>query len=164
MGLPGPLCPSGVFRSAGCWAVAAGSPWPPLRALGLSGQASATWAVPFFSSKPAKKLRENELPYGVLRGQSLLSHCTLKPPPPATAVSSAGGWGRAETVPSLGGPQHCCSLPPDKGSPHPEVLPAGLFLLLVTLPLPLPCVMVLLSAASNTLHGPRPGTKTEPGY
>lgn len=63
-GLLGLLCGSGVLGDAGCWEGAAGSPWPPLRAVGFSGQVSPTLAATFFSSEPAKVLRKNKYLYG----------------------------------------------------------------------------------------------------
>ena len=73
-GLLGLLCGSRVLGDAGCGEDAAGSPWPPLRAVGFSCQVSPTLAATFFSSEPAKVLRKSKYHYGASASEPVRLH------------------------------------------------------------------------------------------
>lgn len=120
-GLRGPLCHSGVLGSSGGCVGAAGSPWPPLGAPGLSCQVSPSFVTTFSSSKAAEVLRKEECHngadvVGLVLGHSLHAHVTSRGQ--RQAPLWGGEWGREEpgmAPMSSEGPQNRYSLPTDKG-------------------------------------------------
>lgn len=126
LGLLGLLCHSGVLGSAGCWVGAAGSPWPPLGAPGLSFQVSPSLVTAFFS-KPVKALRKNECPYGAGAVELVLAH-SLHADVISCGHSGLLSWRAGQrgaqhrphvgeqSASSSGGPQHRYSLPLTKAA------------------------------------------------
>lgn len=100
-GLWGLLCHSGVLGSSGGCVGAAGSPWPPLGAPGLSCQVSPSFVTTFFSSKAAEVLRKEECHngadvVGLVLGHSLHAHVTSR----GHGGLLSGEGGRAERSPA----------------------------------------------------------------